>query len=295
MHSGNESPTTTLTIPDVSFPGWEVLHVYQHDADSGRVNTILLLRRTGSMGEALAVGKILTLSKYYRTVDGIQNEADALAKIPPHPSIIKLYSTHINEPRPGQQRLMLEFCAGEDVESLCEHAQAISEQIPESFFWHVLHQALLALDHLDLHDIRHGDMHGRNLFLRPVVAADLYPDVVLADFEYADYYAPDDERGGDREMLGKTLRYYIFARPADASRYSPALCTFVDTLSGMLAPARGATDLLLLARESAARAPAMPEWMTAYFSNLRAKAVPPRPAPGHSAALMPRGQHSETA
>lgn len=276
MDSLNQSHKTPLTIPDGSFPGWEVLHIYQHGECE---NTILLLRRTGSTGEPLAVGKILRFSnRYQRSADEIQNEADALANIPPHPGVIQLYSTHVNAD--GQQSLLLEFCAGEDLKSFLHHARTIRMRMPESFFWHVFHQVLGALEHLDRHQMWHGDLNSGNLFLRPAaVDGDAYPDVVLADFEYAAWKLGDqrsgDKRSGDSVMLGKTLLNEIFS-DTDHSRYSQSLRNFVDTVQAGCAGAELADELIPLARTMAdadGTRHRIPAWMTAYFATLGGKAV----------------------
>lgn len=267
MDSLNQSHETPLTIPGVSFPGWEVLHIYQHIES---LNTILLLRRTGSTGEPFAIGKILTFSsKYDRSAGQIQHEGDALATISPHPGIIQLYSTHVNTP--GQHSLVLEYCAGGDLRSFCEHAWMIQMQIPESFFWHTFHQVLVALEHLDRHGICHGDVHSGNLFLRPAVDGDAYPDIVLADFEFAAWKL-GDERSAEIVMLGTTLLYEI-VRDAGHSGYSESLRNFANTVEA------GCADLtheLIPRARTMADAYThhqMPAWMTAYFAKLGSKAV----------------------
>lgn len=288
LHGLNRYHKMGLTIPDIDLPDWEVLHVYQVEEKGEGKCTILLLRRTASTGEPFAVCKIMTLSNYQRSADKIQNEADALAKIPPHPNIIKLHSTHADVPCAGKESLILEFCAGEDLESLSQHAKAIQRRIPEVFLWHVLRQALGALEHLARSQISHQDIHSGNILLRPAAAeATAYPDVVLADFEYSDHTAPDDAWAQrlDIAKLGLTMRFEILhdtdsIADGSAPPYSPALRAFVETLSGgcatWLAPvsAELRTDLIPLAAQMAAEPPQMPPWMAAYFVERRRKAVP---------------------
>lgn len=262
----------TLTICDIHIPDWEVIHIYQDIGGS----TIVLLRRATSVEECLAVGKIITLSRFRNNM----NEATVLARIPPHSGIIKLYSTHVDIPRPGQMSLILEFCAGEDLFSFLTYARSVRRRIPEGFLWHVLCQALVAIEHLDRNDISHNDLHLGNLLLRPV-GGDAYPDVVLADFEFS------DKRDGqhDFQTLGTFMNIDIFNDAdeiADGSAlYSQELRNFVKVLSGnsdglRCLPAEMDRDLIPLARKFAygdnKTTPRMPVWMVAYFVERRIKA-----------------------
>lgn len=266
----------TFTICDIHFPNWEVIHIYQDFGGS----TILLLRRTTSVGECLAVGKIIALSRFQDKV----NEATVLARIPAHSGIIKLYSTQVGIPRPGQVTLILEFCAGEDLFSFLTYAHSVRRRIPEGFLWHVLCQALVAIEHLDRNDISHNDLHLANLLLRPV-GGDDYPDVVLADFEISD---KRDARH-DFQTLGMFINFDILERAdeiADGTAlYSQELRNFVNVLSGnsnsnglRSLRAEMERDLIPLARKFAygdnRTTPRMPVWMVAYFVELRAKADP---------------------
>lgn len=293
----------SLNIPDIGLPDWEVLHVYQEEVKDSKRNTALLLRRTASTGEPFAVCKIITLSNYQRSADKIRNEADALAKIPPHPNIIKLYSTHADVPCSGKESLILEFCAGEDLNSLSWHARSIQRRIPETFLWHVLYQTLVALEHLDRSQISHHDIHSGNMLLRPVAGA--YPDVVLADFEHSDHTQPNawDQRY-DIVKLGLTMRYEIL-QDTDAitdgtAPYSQALHSFVETLSSgcatWLAPvsAELQRDLIPLAAEMAetGNRHQMPAWMAAYFVELMRKALP---RPSAQTAASPQEQEDAAA
>lgn len=271
------------------FVDWKVLHIYQ-DGSEGIGKTVLLLRRIVSTGESFAVGKVYTLAHYRSRNDGVINEAVTLAKIPPHPSIIKLYSTQVDEPCSDQVSLILEFCAGEDLRSFSDHALSVHRRIPETFIWHVLYQTLVAMQHLNRYHMFHGDIHGGNLFLRPV-EGDAYPDVVLADFEYSNDLLPSEciERY-ELLALGIMIQFEFFKKKTNntsdgAAAYSLELRNFVTVLlcgdyTNGLTPLCAETehDLIPRAKKLAygdnQTTHRMPEWMIAYFVELRSKAVP---------------------
>ncbi|MCJ1465003.1 hypothetical protein MMC07_003618 [Pseudocyphellaria aurata] len=202
--------------PIIGLPGWELVHIYQY-LEERFSNTILLLRRAESTGETLVVDKIVPYPKpdpWYND-DGFVNDADILSKMPPHPNIIKLYSSHLNVPGPDKMSLIFEFCAGGDFGQLFDHALQVRERIPETFFWHVLHQTWAAVEHMHSHGISHNDLHIRNLFLRPVVGGagaedeEPYPDVVLGDFETACHHSLPDESSGDFRLVASQIEHVI--------------------------------------------------------------------------------------
>lgn len=278
----NNTPTKSheMTFTVLGLSDWEVLHVYQEDNELTIESTILLLRRTVSIGEPFAVGKIITLER----LRGRVNEATALAKIPPHPNIIKLYSAHMDVPYIGQVSFVLEFCAGEDLLSLSNHAWYIRRRIPEVFLWHVLCQALAALEHLARCHISHNDIHTGNLLLRPV-EGDGYPDVVLADFELSGYQLPHGWNSrNDFHRLGHFLKIDILKEEADeiaddTAPYSQELRNFVNALSNGQTPlpAELKHDLIPIAKKMACvhskTTHRMPEWMIAHFIKVKSKAV----------------------
>lgn len=180
-----------LTAPIIGLPGWKVVDIYQDGRVNIGKNTVLLLRRTASIGEPLAVDKIITHPIYRGEDQKVVNEATILAEVPHHQNIRKLYSSHVDVPSSGKMSLIFEFCAGGDVGSLSTHAQQAGVCIPETFLWHVIHQALIALEHLHRHNISHNDLHMGNLLLRPV-GGDAYPDVVITDFEHANHSLPNE-------------------------------------------------------------------------------------------------------
>lgn len=289
-------PEHDLIIPDINLPGWEVLHVYQkHHECNG--STILLLRRTVAIEEPYSVAKIMTLSRNRGKVD----EGTTLTKIPPHPNIIKLHSTHVDVPLPGQVTLFLEFCAGGDFRSFSKHAWSVQKYIPEVFLWRVLYQTLAALQHLDRLNMSHNDLHLGNLFLR-TVEGDVYPDVVLGDFEFSDHRLANDWRGQyDFQRFGKFMRIQIL-RKADeiaggTAPYSKELKDFVLVLSGGITGltvlrARMDRDMIPLAKKMAYRdnriTPRMPEWMITYFAELKNKTVSKPTNPGVQTAAGTR-------
>lgn len=274
-------PEHDLIIPDVNLPGWEVLHVYQrHHECNG--STILLLRRTVAIEEPYAVAKIMTLSRNRGKID----EGTTLAKIPPHPNIIKLHSILVDVPLPRQVTLLLEFCAGGDFRSFSKHAWSVQKYIPEVFLWRVLYQTLVALQHLDHLGISHNDLHLGNLFLR-AVEGDVYPDVVLGDFEFSSYKLANDwSQRYDFQRFGKFMRIQILKKADEiaggTAPYSKELKDFVLVLSGgitglTILRARMDRDMIPLAKKMAYGNnrvnPRMPSWMIAYFAELRNKTV----------------------
>lgn len=282
MHYLNNTPNNShkMTFTVLGLPDWEVLHVYQEDNEFTIESTILLLRRTVSIGEPFAVGKIITLER----LRGRVNEATVLAKIPPHPNIIKLYSAHMDVPCIGQVSFVLEYCAGEDLLSLSNHAWYIRRRIPEVFLWHVLCQALTALEHLARVHISHNDIHTGNLLLRPV-EGDGYPDVVLTDFELSGYQLPHVwSSRNDFHRLGHFLKIDILREQADeitdnTAPYSQELRNFVNALSDGQTPLPAGLehDLIPLAKKMAyvhnRTTHRMPEWMIAHFVMVKSKAI----------------------
>ncbi|MCJ1465255.1 hypothetical protein MMC07_003871 [Pseudocyphellaria aurata] len=269
------SDSMTLTVPGFRLPGWEVIHVYQKENknDWHYKSMVLLLRRTVSAEEPFAVCKIVTHAPNMACHD-----ADIMAMIPPHPNIIMLYSSHAAVPHPGKTSLIFEYCADED---LLAFARSARERIPESFFWHVLHQSFLALIHLDRYQIHHGDLHVGNLFLRPV-EGDTYPDVVFADFEYAEYQAQlKSYEWTDLQRLGNSMQgtVVIIDETLEGLPYSQELTDFVRLLFRDKTQVQRLPDLVEIAKKMAygdnnAASPRMPAWMIAYFAELKSKAVP---------------------
>lgn len=286
-HHLNKSHNMTLDIFDFEFPDWEVLHIYQEDSEMDG-STVLLLHRKESVEEPHCVAKIFPISSS-RGSNGVLFEATALAKIPQHPNIIKLYSTHADMPRPRQVSLMLEFCAGEDLRAFSAHARSIQRRIPEVFLWHALYQALVALEHLAENHMSHRDIHGGNLLLRPV-QGDGYPDIVLADFECCQEQPPGLlNMRSDFLELGAWIRYEFLGTKADETAddtapYSQELRNVIDVISENCAdrprPQRAEMEheLIPLAKRMAYgdnNTPhRMPQWMAAYFVELKDKAIP---------------------
>lgn len=262
-------------MPDIGLPDWEVVHAYQDERVNAGLKTILLLRRTTSTGEPFAVSKTFS-----EALNDDNNEANMLNQIPPHPNIIKLYSTHDDLPCAGNTSLILEFCAGKDLLALKRHASKAGKHLPEEFLWHVLYQILLALKHLNQCHIVHSDLHLGNIFLRPV--GDLYPDVVLADFEYSEELGKDDSERRDMERLGNCIYSIV---EDDTAPYGQELRDFVEVMCGVHAgkhlPPRLCSelehDLIPLAKKMAygdnqTATNAMPTWMLAYFNELKSVA-----------------------
>ncbi|MCJ1468144.1 Myosin-IIIb [Pseudocyphellaria aurata] len=272
-----------FTTTDIGLPGWEIVHVYQGEkADVDFGNTILLLRRIAFTEESFVVCKIITPPE---SDDRGINEANVLTLIPPHPNIIKLYASHTDLPSQGKVSLVLEFCAGEDLLALSRHACRFRKRIPEVFLWHALYQTLVALYHMDRYHISHHDLHIGNMFLRPV-GGNGYPDVVLADFEYAVYQLERNQRV-NFSVLGKCMKLFIL-EAADGivdgtEPYSQELREFVEALDYDL------TDrtVLLTPEQERARIPfskkmaygdnetshEMPVWMVNYFAKVKSKAA----------------------
>lgn len=271
--------------PDIKVPGWEASHIFQEEKEDMRVmhktRMVLLLRHMTSTGEPFAVGKIFS-----HTPNIAAKDAAILALIPPHPNIIKLYSSHIDIPVPGKTTLVFEFCAGKDFQSLRTRASHIGVGIPEGFLWHLLYQALDALRHLNRHHIIHNDLHIGNLFLRPVDQGDAYPDVVLADFEDSGYLLNERNERYDLETLAGSIQKTILDLADDETEcatgsYSQELKEFVEGLSDPFAMkpllVELERDLIPIAKKIAcgnneATSPRMPAWMLAYFAELKSKA-----------------------
>lgn len=244
-------------------------------------NTVQLLRSTVSAGVPFAICKIDPEQCDDGNAIRVTHEAIALAKFPPHPNIIKLYSEHADVPRHWQLSVVVEFCAGKDLRSFTEHARKIRRHIPEVFLWHVLYQTLVALEHLDQYQVPHSYVHMGNLLLRPV-EGDAYPDVVLAGFEYSEWGSNDD--GGDEindfQMLGQTMKKNFLGRSGGRKGpYSKKLRNFVKVFSGdgvnWVKPSRAEIEdkLIPLAKKQASgknkTTPQMPAWMIAYLDELK--------------------------
>lgn len=280
----------TSNISDFDFPDWKVLHIYQEGNETNQLSsTILLLHHKESIGEHYAIGKIVTIPSD-RGSDRCVNEAIALAKIPLHTGIIKLYSTHVDVPRPMQVSLILEFCAGEDLRALSDHAWCIGRCIPEDFVWHVLYQALVALEHLDRNHISHGDVHCGNMLLRPV-EGDAYPDIVLADLEFCEDLSPNKwDKRSDFVALASMIDCELLILGSRGlsdgeAPHSRELKNFVDVISGSCVNYRPKPlreemehELIPLAKRMAygdkQTTHQMPEWMIAYFVDLKSKVTP---------------------
>lgn len=278
----NKSIKMALTIPDIGRSNWKVLHTYQRPKGTPMKSTVLLLRSTVSTGDHFAVGKIITPPCVEGTDDIFVNEASTLEIIPPHPGIIKLYSTHIDMPRPGQVSLILEFCRGGDLASFSDYARSSQRRIPEAFVWHVVYQTLVALEYLYQFDILHGDLHSGNLFLRPV-EGDLYPDIVLADFEHAEYHPDGLNERDDVQELGDSI-HNDFLKDSDeiedgTTPFSQELRSFMEMLSSDRASwptpllVEMAHDMIPQAKKMCygdnKTIPRMPDWMIAYFDKLK--------------------------
>ncbi|MCJ1470150.1 Myosin-IIIb [Pseudocyphellaria aurata] len=275
----SESSDMKFTTTDIGLPEWEIIHVYQDEkADAKYGSTILLLRRIAFTEESFAVCKIIT------PPDGNDqklNEANVLTVIPPHPNIIKLYSSHTDVPSPGKVSLVLEYCAGGDFLALSRHASRVGKRIPEVFVWHALYQTLVALEHMDRYHISHHDLHLGNLFLRPV-GENGYPDVVLADFEYADYQLEPNRRV-DYSRLGTSMKFYILETADDGTGpYSQEVREFIEALecsfrTVLLIPEQE-REMIPFSKKMAygdnGTSHEMPMWMMNYFAEVKSKAAP---------------------
>lgn len=281
-------------ILDIGLPGWEVIHIFQ-DAASKGVNTVLLLRGAKSTGETLAVDKIVPFPSpilYRAEEDELINDATILAEMPPHPNIIKLYSSHLDVPAPGLMSFIFEFCAGGDFRDLSAHALQSGVRIPEPFFWHVLHQTWAALEYMHRYGISHNDVHIGNLFLRPVIVGgagaegeQAYPDVVLGDFEAADLHLPPDEPSDDFRTVASEIDFLIHRmanRIVDPSHpYSAQLMElykslFVDGGKPKPVNVEREHELVMFSKtmaygDSNGMSHRMPPWMTEYFCHLGRK------------------------
>lgn len=278
-----------VTIPDFWLPDWEVIHILQEEDknDWHYKSVVLLLRRTVSAEVPFAVCKIIM-----HAPDIVCEDTRIMARISPHPNIIRLYSSHADVPYPGKTSLLFEFCAGEDLFAFATHARPFGERIPESFFWHVLHQSFIALQHLDQCQIRHGDLHAGNLFLRPV-EGNKYPDIVFADFEYARYQVQlKSYECTDLQRLGNSIQGTIFLVEESygalegTATYSQELTDLLMVLSEDKTQERRLHHLVGIAKKLAygdknTTSPQMPAWMIAYFAKLQSKAVP-RPSNSNS-------------
>ncbi|MCJ1422245.1 hypothetical protein MMC29_000125 [Sticta canariensis] len=271
-----------LAAPDFDLPGWEVLHIYQDDYEDLGRNAVLLLHRTVSTGDPFAICKIIP--PIYYGIRGL-NDATPLAMFPPHPNIIKVYSEHDDVPHPGHVSLVLEFCAGEDLFNLSQHAWIMKRRIPEVFLWHMIYQTLVALQHMNRYQISHEDLHIGNLLLRPV-EGDAYPDVVLADFEFSQYRRPyDASRINDLQRLGDSIQTNIVKELdeiEDGAHYSPELRDFVKVLSAdniADGPTRMRAEIDVVKQRAYGNTNninthRMPAWMIAYFVELKSKRFP---------------------
>lgn len=256
-------------------PDWEVFHIHQVAEDR---NSILFVRRTNSSEpESLAVVKIVPFP-----VDDDENtrmnDPTILSETPLHPNIIQLYSSHVDVPQPGEMSLIFEFCAGGDLYALSQHAQMIGEALPEAFLLHVLHQVWAGLEHIHRHGISHNDLNMGNLLFRPVGGgggeeASSYPDVVLADFEFAYRTVLHDYIWGDFRVVTKSIQDVI----AGPHPYSPVLKDLFDALQDLSKPLtpESKQELVRTSREMAygignnGNPHRMPPWMSEYFANLK--------------------------
>ncbi|MCJ1461960.1 Myosin-IIIb [Pseudocyphellaria aurata] len=275
--------------PNIGLPGWELIHIYQ-DSEQKGFNTVLLLRRAG----LFAVDKIVPYPNpipRYHGDDGLISDADILPKMPPHPNIIKLYSSHRDVPGPGKMSLIFEFCAGGDFGQLFDHARHVGARIPETFFWHVLHQAWAAVEHMHRCGIIHNDLHMRNLFLRPAVGGagaegeETYPDVVLGDFETAYHQLSPDESNDDFRAVALEINYVvqtIAKQTADSAHpYSSLLMEFYRLFLGeddrpKRVPFDREHELVQFSKtmaygDNGGVPHRMPPWMTEYFCQLGQK------------------------
>ncbi|MCJ1469765.1 hypothetical protein MMC07_008407 [Pseudocyphellaria aurata] len=279
--------------PNIGLPGWELIHIYQHSEERGS-NTVLLLRRAESTGETFAVDKIVPYPNpdpWFDGDNGLVNDAIILSKMPPHPNIIKLYSSHLDVPGPGKLSLIFEFCPGGDFGAFFDHARQVGARIPETFVWHVLHQTWAAVKHMHRYGISHNDLHIRNLFLRPAVGGagaqgeENYPDVVLGDFEDAHHQSLPDESSDDFRCVALEINAVvqtIAKQSADASQpYSSQLMELYKSFLGEGGWPKRVTferehELVQFSKtmaygDSGGVPHRMPPWMTQYFCQLGQK------------------------
>ncbi|MCJ1469369.1 hypothetical protein MMC07_008002 [Pseudocyphellaria aurata] len=248
---------------------WEVIDIYQVAKEEFSANTVLFVRHTNSVRQFFAVDKIVPYPCDLGEGKCWINDAIILPKIPLHPNIIKVYSSHVDVPRPGEMSIIFEFCAGGDLYALSYYAKMINEPIPEAFLWHILHQVWAALEHLHRHDISHNDVNMGNLLFRPV-GGEAYPDVVLADFEFAQRLLPDD-KWNDFRVLAWSIQYDI----TGLHPYSPALTELLKSLEDLSKPltSEKKQELVRLSKKMACGdsnsiSRRMPRWMSEYFANL---------------------------
>ena len=272
----------------IGLPGFEVVHVYQ-DAGTSE-STILLLHRTAGEGAEYLIAKQINRRENKNVCWGdetLSNEEDVLMNLLPwHPNIIMPLSKHFNVPREGFNTLLLEWAQGEDLGSLAYSAWTNGKYIDEPLLWHILIGVIMALRHLGRNNIIHRDTHIGNVFLKAPLEAGGFPQVCLADFEWADReFVSVRSKERDFTMFGESFRSKILhvaqeptADGGSTTPYSMALRYFVDRMVqgshfGDRVPHQSieTEGALAFAREMLQQSgpPRLSEWVTKYFGDLK--------------------------
>lgn len=111
-----------------------------------------------------------------------QHEVAALKSLSPHPNI-----TTLIEYRPEEDRIIMQYYSGPNLDDRIENFRRMNEQFPEAFVFHVFNELVLALLHIHGSGVLHRDIKPANVVLDTETQDpnSLYPRIVLVDYGLA--------------------------------------------------------------------------------------------------------------
>ena len=115
--------------------------------------------------------------------------------------------------------------------ALLELLKELGHPLPEPFGWHIIIQALQALNALWRAGLHHGDFHLHNLFLNYAADQDTFPDVVVGDF--GEQYLSSLNQGQYLDVVNFLKRFGDLALRGQETKYSKDLLTWVEHLENL--------------------------------------------------------------
>ena len=164
------------------------------------------LCRDTKMGSLVAVKTI-----YHGPSRTSPDEAHILRLLGQHEHIV-WFHTFLNHPYKHEyKQLVFECC---ELGDLAAYMDAMPDDIPEMFAWHVFKHVTAGLHHIHSSGIVHGDLKPANILLAPARDGESYPLLKIADFGTATINPPKDIPLGHSATLG-------YQPPEAEWRYGP--------------------------------------------------------------------------
>lgn len=167
--------------------------------------------------------------KYFkkRGSRAFETERAALLRVGPHPHVLRILESYENSG--GEDVLVLEHCDGRTLFDVYAEAHRSKQLLPLLFVARVVHQLLLALEHVGRSGVEHQDVKPENVLLYHCTPAASEVEVKLSDFGWAKAMAvPGDEQSLNLQLPDGGAGSLWYAPP----ELNPKQVEEVDPISG---------------------------------------------------------------